>query len=333
MLGTMIDYTRRRRGLQACIWAVIAACLVPASALAQQFPSRPLRMVVAFAPGGATDILARALSQQLGSRLGTSVVVENRPGASGAIAMEVVAKAPADGYTLLWGSDSVVVQPLLRKDFPVDPLKDLMPLARLGTAPIVISVNKTVSARNIKELVELAKARPGGLAYGSGGNGSTQHLAGEEFKIRAGVDLVHVPYKGTGPAIIDAVGGTIQVLFTGLGEIATQVASGDLRMLAVASEARVPSVPNLPTMIESGYAGYVSGSWMGVMAPAGLPAPVAGVLTDNIIAAGQSAEFRQRATGFGMGVNPMNGAETAAFMRALSTRFQEAINKSGIKAD
>ena len=323
------------RRLSAVLLAVATSVGLAGNAFSQggQFPSRAIRMVVAFAPGGATDILARALSQQFSVRTGASVVVENRPGASGAIAMETVSKAAPDGYTLLWGSDSVVVQPLLRKDFPVDPLKDLMPLARLGTAPIVISVNRNVPARSIKELIDLAKSKPGSLAYGSGGNGSTQHLAGEEFKIRSGTDLVHIPYKGTGPAIIDAVGGTIQVVFTGIGEIATQVASGDLRPLAVASESRVANLPNVPTMIESGFPAYISGSWMGVMAPAGLPGPVAAYLTDNIIAAGQSSEFRQRANGFGMGINPLNGPDTAAFMRTLAGRFQDAINKSGIKAD
>jgi tripartite-type tricarboxylate transporter receptor subunit TctC len=302
-------------------------------ALAQPFPSKPIRIVVAFAPGGATDVLARALAQQMSAQTGATVIVENKPGASGAIAMELVARAPADGYTLLWGSDTVIVQPLLRKNFPVDPMKDFTPLARLGTAPIVVTVHKGVAARDIKELVALAKSKPGGLRYGSGGNGSTQHLSGEEFKIRAGIDMLHVPYRGTGPAITDALGGHIDVVLSGIGEIAAHAASGDLRPLGLMSEARAAALPNVPTFIESGFPGFVAGSWMGVLGPAGLPRDVASWLTERIATAAQSEDFSKRAQGFGMSVTVLKGAETTAFMRALSERFREAIDKNGITAD
>jgi len=302
-------------------------------AQAQSFPSRPIRIVVAFAPGGATDALARALAQQLTQRTGAPVVVENKPGASGAIAMELVARAPADGYTLLWGSDTVVVQPLLRKNFPVDPFKDLTPLARLGTAPMVISVNKRVPVRDIRELVALAKAKPGGLKYGSGGSGSTQHFTGEEFKLRAGIDMVHVPYKGTGPAVADALGGHIEVLLTGVGEVSAQVAAGELKALAVMAESRVAALPNVPTMIELGYPGFVAGSWMGVLGPAGLPREVAAWLSDNIVQAAQSEEFKQKAQGFGITGALLKGPETGAFMRSLSDRLREAAAKANIAAE
>ena len=261
--------------LRRNLWKVIAAGAASVLSLgvvhAQSFPSKPIKLVVAFAPGGATDALARTIAQQLGTLTGATVVVENKPGASGAIAMELVAKAPADGYTLLWGSDSVVVQPLLRKNFPVDPMRDLTPLARLGIAPMVVSVNQKVPAKDLKELVALAKSRPGGLKYGSGGSGSSQHLTGEEFKNRAGIDLIHVPYKGTGPAITDALGGHIDVVFTGVGEVAPHAAAGNMRPLGIMSEARVSALPNVPTFIESGYPGFIGGSWMGVLGPANLP--------------------------------------------------------------
>lgn len=307
--------------------------MVPGTSLAQTFPSRPIRIVVAFAPGGATDVLARALSQQLALQTGATVIVENKPGASGAIAMELVARAPADGYTLLWGSDTVVVQPLLRKNFPIDPLRDLTPLARLGTAPIVLSVSKKVPARDIKELIALAKAKPGSLRFGSGGNGSTPHFAGEEFKIRTGTDMVHIPYKGTAPAVTDALGGHIDLVYTGVGEIAPYAASGDLRPLAVMSETRLASLPNVPTMIESGFPHFIAGSWMGVLGPANLPRDVATWLSDRVVAAALSDEFKQKSLGFGISGALLKGPETAAFMRSLSERVREAIEKAGITAD
>ena len=300
---------------------------------AQSFPSKPIKIIVAFAPGGATDVLARSLAQQLSVQSGATVIVENKPGASGAIAMEFVARAPADGYSLLWGSDTVIVQPLLRKNFPVDPFRDFVPLARLGTAPNVISVNKNVPAHSIKELVALAKAKPGELKYGSGGNGSAQHLSGEIFKTRAGIDLIHVPYKGTSPAITDAVGGHIDMVLTGVGEIAPFATSGDLRPLAVMSEARVAALPNVPTMIESGYPDFVAGSWMGVLGPAGLPKDVANWLSDHIVAAARSDEFQNKMQSFGITGALLKGPETGAFMRGLSDRLREAIVKSGISVE
>ena len=327
--------------LRALACATAALCLlVPVShALAQAapspggFPARPIHLIVAFAPGGATDILARAVAQQFAARTGANVIVENKPGGSGAVAMEFVVRAAPDGYTLLWGSDSVVVQPLLHKDFPVDPMKDLVPLTRLGLAPNVLSVGKNVPVRNLKELIALAKAKPGSLHYGSGGNGSIQQFAGEELKQRAGIDVVHIPYKGTGPAITDMLSGNIEMVFSGAGEIAAYVASGDARPIAITSEARIAALPNVPTMVESGLPGFVSGSWMGVLAPAAVPKPILNYLSENIIAAGETPEFRQRAATFGMGVNPLNSADTETFMKALSARAQEAIVKSHISID
>ena len=322
----------RRTVLAAFAALGLAACGTSA-VHAQAFPAKPIKIVVAFAPGGATDVLARSLAQQMSVQTGATVIVENKPGASGAIAMELVAKAPADGYTLLWGSDTVVVQPLLRKNFPVDPFRDLTPLARLGTAPNVISVNKKVPARDLKELIALAKARPGDLKYGSGGNGSSQHLSGEEFKIRSGTSMIHVPYKGTGPAVTDLLGGHIDLVFTGIGEVAPHAASGEVRPLAIMSEARVAALPNVPTLIELGYPGFIGGSWMGVLAPAGLPREIAAWLTDRILAAAQSDEFKQKSQGFGITGALLKGPETGAFMRSLSDRMREAIDKAGITVD
>lgn len=322
-----------RRGVLTAGAAVGMTVLVPGASMAQAYPAKPIKIVVAFAPGGATDTLARSLAQQLGVQTGATVIVENKPGASGAIAMELVARAPADGYTLLWGSDTVVVQPLLRKNFPVDPMRDLTPLARIGTAPMVISVNKKLAVKDVNELVALAKSRPGALKYGSGGNGSTQHLTGEELKLRTGIDMIHVPYRGTGPAIADALGGHIGVVFTGVGEVAPHVASGELRALAVMADARVAMLPNVPTMAESGFPNFIAGSWMGVLAPANLPADIATWLSDRIVAAALSDEFKQKSQGFGVTGAMLKGPETGAFMRSLSERVRETIAKTGITAD
>lgn len=302
-------------------------------ARAQSFPSKPIRIVVPFAPGGATDTLARAVAAQLTVLSGQTVFVENKPGASGAIAMEFVARAPADGYTLLWGSDTVVVQPLLNKSFPVDPFKDLTPLARLGTAPSVLSVRKDLGTNNIRDLVALAKSQPGRLKYGSGGNGSTQHFAGEEFKQRAGIDMIHVPYKGVSPAMADTIGGHIDMVLTGVGEVTSHVATGSIKALAVFSEARVEKLPGVPTMIESGYPGFISGSWMGMLGPANLPADVANWLSDKFVLAAQSDDFKTKTATFGVVGPALKGPETAAFMRALSDRLRQAAEKAGIKSD
>lgn len=323
----------KRRGVLAAGAALGVSVLAPGRSLAQAFPSKPIRIVVAFAAGGATDTLARSLAQQLAAQTSATVFVENKPGASGAIAMELVARAPADGYTLLWGSDTVVVQPLLHKNFPVDPMRDLTPVARLGTAPIVLSVSKKLPVKDLKELIALAKSKPGALKYGSGGNGSTLHITGEEFKIRTGTDMIHVPYKGTGPAVIDALGGHIDVILTGVGEIASHAASGDLRPLVVMAESRVAALPNLPTMAESGFPNFIAGSWMGVLGPANMPKDVTAWLSDHVVAAALSDEFKLKSQGFGITGALLKGPETGAFMRSLSERMRATIEKAGITVD
>jgi len=325
------------KSIVGALIAFVTVCIAPPSLAqsGQAFPSRPIKLVVSFAAGGSSDILARVLAQQFSMLTGATMIVENKPGASGAIAMEAVSRAASDGYTLLWGSDSTVVQPLLRKDFPVDPLKDLTPLARIGTAPTVISVHKSVPANSIKELVALAKAKPGALSYGSGGHGSTHNLAGEEFKVRSGVHIVHIPYKGTAPALQDALGGNIGVVLTGVVEVHKLAAdpSSQIRVLAVMGKDRVANLPGVPTMIESGYPDFISGSWFGVLGPVGVPPAAADYLTKNIIAAAQTPEFRQRSSALALEISPLNGPDTAEFMKALSARFKDTIIKTGFKID
>lgn len=321
------------RFIVAALIALMTVCIAPLgfAQSGKAYPSRSIKIITPFAVGGSSDILARTLAQVLSARTGATVVVENKPGASGAIAMDAVARSAPDGYTLFWASDSSILAPLVIKDFPVDPLKDLAPLAKVGTAPVVISVKKDLPARSIKELVELAKAKPGALSYGSGGLGTTHNLAAEEFKLRANIDMLHVPYKGVAPALSDAMGGNIDVVLTGVVEVSKYMTPDSMiRVLAVMGKDRVADLPGVPTMIESGYPDFTSGSWFGVMGPLGLPQPIANWLSDNVVAAAQSVEFRQRAHVFSLEISPTNGPDTAAFIKSLSARYKQVIAKSGL---
>lgn len=323
------------RSVVVALTAFIGICAAPFcwAQAAQSFPSKPIRLIVPFAPGGATDTLARTVARQFTAHTGAAVVVENKPGGSGAIGLTTVAKASPDGYTILWGSDSALVQPLLRKDSQVDLMKDLTPLAGLGIAPAAISVNKDLPVNSVKELVALARAKPGSLHYGSGGTATNLHLIGEEFNLLNSIAMEHIPYQGTGPAVVDTLAGSIEVVFSGVNEVAKHAAAGNIRVLAVTSRGRIASLPQVPTMIESGYSDYVAGSWMSVHGPAGLPAAVASYLSKNLIAAAQSPKFRELAEKLGMELNLLDGAETAAFMKTHYARYRTSIIKSGIKVE
>jgi tripartite-type tricarboxylate transporter receptor subunit TctC len=227
---------------------------------------------VPFTPGGSTDILARAIGQKLTEAWGQPVVIDNVPGAGGSIGADKVAKAPADGYTLLMGHiGTLAVNPSLYPALPYDPVKSFAPVAWVAQVPNVLVINPAVKAQSIKELIALAKARPGQLNYGSGGNGSAANLATEYFKLQTGTSLLHIPYRGTAPAVTDLMGGQIQLLFTGAPAVLGQIRNGQLRALAVSSPQRLEALPNLPTMAESGYPEFEADQWYGIVAPAGTP--------------------------------------------------------------
>jgi tripartite-type tricarboxylate transporter receptor subunit TctC len=320
--------------LRALAAALLISVMGGPGAWAQApYPSKPIKIVVPFAPGGTSDNLARAMAALLQGRLGVAVYVDNKPGASGAIAIQAVAKAPADGYTLLWGSDSLIVQPLLRKDFPVDTLRELEPLVQVGYTPMLILVNKDAPIADIKQLVARAKAAPGALRYGSGGAGTVLHITGERFKLAAGIDMIHVPYKGTGPAMLDAVGGHIEVVIAGVAEAISQVRHGDLRALAYTGDTRYAGLPEVPTVAESGLPGFFAAGWQGVVAPASLPPLVATLLADELYAVAQSPEFQKVSTTAGMVGVLSRRPETGHYLRAQSERYREAIEKANIKAE
>jgi tripartite-type tricarboxylate transporter receptor subunit TctC len=242
----------------AALRAVLAAAalIAAAPALAQPYPSKPVKLIVPFAPGGATDIIARAVAQKLSDRVGQAVVVENKPGAGTTIGNAEVAKSKPDGYTLLFAPTPFVISQVVYPTLPYDPAKDFAPVSLLATSPFILVTNPSVPAKSIAELVALAKARPGALTFCSAGNGTVPHLAGELFKLRAGVDIVHVPYKGGGPAIIDLVGGQVNMMFATPIEVAQHVQSGRLNVLGATSLKRLATMPQVPTLAEAGYPGF-----------------------------------------------------------------------------
>jgi tripartite-type tricarboxylate transporter receptor subunit TctC len=257
------------------IAAMFAAGLLADSAMAQTYPSKPIRILVGFAPGGPADVMARLLAPHLSAMLGQPVVVDNRPGAGGTIAARAAAESEPDGHTLLLGNTSTLaISPLIYKNIGYDPLKAFAPVARLGTTSNILMVYPKFPANSVRDLITYAKANPGKLNYSSAGIGTPPHLIGEMFKLRAGVDIVHVPYRGGGPSGQAVIAGEVQFTFENPATAIPHVQHGTVRGLAVTSEARHPQLPDLPTMIESGLPDFVSVSFTGVVAPAGTPAPI-----------------------------------------------------------
>ena len=267
------DGATRRQAL------VLAAGALALPAWSQDFPTRPLRIVVPFTPGGSSDVLARAVGTELGKSLGQAVVIDNVPGAGGSIACERVAKSPADGYTLLMGHiGTLAVNPALYPKLGYDPVKSFAPVAWVARVPNVLVVNPAVPAKDLKELVALAKAKPGSLAYGSGGNGSAAHTTMEYFKLQTGTSLLHIPYKGTAPSVTDLLAGQVQALFTGVPALLPHIKAGKMRALAVSSPKRLAVLPDVPTVAESGIPGFSADNVFGILAPMGTPPAAIAVL-------------------------------------------------------
>jgi tripartite-type tricarboxylate transporter receptor subunit TctC len=272
----------------------LGLCLAAAPALAQDnYPNRAVRIIVPTPPGGPVDVVARLVAQVLATGIGQSVVVDNRPGAGNTIGSREAARAEPDGYTLHYSSVSgLVLAPMLHKDPGYDPIKSFQPIAAVATTSIILVVHPSFPAKSVKELVDYAKANPGKVNFSSGGIGVLPHLVGEMFKARAGVNIVHVPYKGGGPSIQDLVAGNVQMTFEGTGVLMPLIEAGKLRALAVTSAGRNPAIPDVPTMVESGYAGFVTGGWTGLLGPAGLPAPIVGKLNAAINAGLQAPQMK-----------------------------------------
>ena len=308
--------------------------LAALAAQAQDWPVRPLRLVVPFAPGGVTDTSARVVAERTGARLGQPMVVENRPGASGNIGTQQVAQSSPDGYTLLLGFDgTMVINPWVFAKIPFDTLRDFEPVTKLGDATLILAAHPSLAANDLRELIALAKEKPGTLSYGTSGTGGTPHLAGEMLNQRAGIALVHVPYKGGGPAITDAVGGQIPLVFTAVAGAQQYVKSGRLKALGVPSAKRSASLPEVKTFVESGLDGFVVDSWVGVLAPARTPRPAIERLQREIAAVLAEPEVRERYAV--LGIEPVGNApaEFAAQIRADLARWEKVVKQANVRQE
>ena len=314
---------------------LVAGILVVVSfSAAAQNPSQPIRLIVPFPAGGPTDIVARPLAQLLGEALKTSVVIDNRGGAGGSLGADAVAKALPDGHTLLMATVGTnAINPALYKKLPYDAVKDFTPIALVATGPVAIVVNPSQPIRDLASLVALAKQMPGKLSYGSAGNGTPGHLVGESFKRAAGIDIQHVPYKGSAPALTDLLGGQIQIMFDPLQSVVSNVRAEKLRALAVSSSARSPAAPEIPTVAESGYKEFEFTAWWGVYAPAGLPAPLAASLSGEIERIVRSNAFRDRMVPLGVLPTVLTLGAFADFQRNEMSKWGKAVSDSGATVD
>jgi tripartite-type tricarboxylate transporter receptor subunit TctC len=309
---------------------LLALLSTPAGA----FPEKPVRFVVGFTPGGPSDILARAVGQKLGERWGQQVVIENRPGAGGNIAAEAVAKSAADGYTWLLGNNSILAtNHALYRKLAYDPVKDFAPVALVAVQPNILVVHPDVKANSVMELVSLAKQSPGKLNYASSGAGAAAHLAGELFKTMAGVEIVHIPYKGAQPALSDLIAGHAQLMFATSASVIPFLKAGRLRALAVTTAQRSPSVPDLPTVSEAGLAGFEATTWHGVVVPAATPAPLVQKLNQDINAALKEKDLSERLAGLGAEVLTGTPRDFADYIAREIPKWTKVVKDSGAKAD
>ncbi|WP_257993327.1 Bug family tripartite tricarboxylate transporter substrate binding protein [Cupriavidus pauculus] len=314
--------------------AVASSGAFGTGAFAQDYPSRPIRLIVPFAPGGVSDTSARVIADKLGQRLGQQVVVDNKPGASGNIGSAMAAQSAPDGYTLLLGFDgTIVINPHVFPKVPFDPLKDFAPIGKIGDAALILITHPSVPAKNLKELVAYSQTRPEGLSYGSAGTGSTPHLAGELLKARTGLKMMHVPYKGGGQAMGDLVGGTLPVLYTAVAGAQQYVKSGKATAIAVSGASRVPALPEVPTLEESGVPGLVSESWVGLLAPAKTPKEIVDRLSRELNAVVNQPDTRERLAT--LGIVPI-GNSPEAFGKQIQAdlkRYGEVVKTANIKVE
>ena len=315
--------------------AALALMLASAGASAQSYPTKPIRLVVPYPAGGPLDIMARAIGQKLTEAWKQPVVVDNRAGAGGNIGADFVAKSAPDGYTLLMGAVAThAINPSLYSKIPYDPVKDFAPVALVAQVPNILVVNPAVPAKTVRELIDLARAKPGSLNFGSGSTGSTGHLAGELFNTMAGVKMVHIPYKGAAPATADLLGGQVQLMFDNLASALPNVKAGKLRALAVTTLTRSPAMPDLPTIAESGLPGFDLTTWFGLLVPAGTPPEIVARLNAEIVRALDAKDMRERLEK--MGAEPLSNntpEHFAAFIRTEAAKYAKVVKDSGARVD
>ena len=313
----------------------VGACLFSAPAFTQHdYPNRPIRMIVPYPPGGPTDIMGRLTSEVLARRLGQNVVVDNRVGAATAIGAEMAARSPADGYTVLVSSETTfAVTPALKARLPYDPQRDFAPISQLTTQPYVLAVSPSLPVTSVSQLVAHAKSNPGKLTYGSAGSGSANHLAGEMFKYVAGIDAVHVPYKGNGPAIVDLIGGQIAYMLGSISSLYPHASTKKLRLLGVASARRTPSAPEIPTFAEAGMPGYQVSGWNCIVAPRGTPPQIVKRLNAEIVAGFSQPDVLERLRK--QSIEPAAGTpeQLAAFIQSELARYRKLIRTVGLTVE
>jgi len=314
----------------ACALAVATMATV---ALAQPYPNHPIRMVIAFPPGGTSDFVGRVIANKLSEYLGQPIVVDNKPGATGLIGTQAVLQAPPDGYTILLAPSDFTVTPGLQAKPPYDPIRDFAAVALVISYPHVLVANPNVPANSAKELIALAKAKPGVLNYASGGNGGSNHISGEWFKYATGVDITHVPYKGNGPAITDLLGDRVQLLFTSMGPVEAYIKAGKLKAIAVTGPTRLASIPDVQTISENAVPGYEFLNWYGVAVPAGTPRPIIDRLNADLRKTMASPEVKEKLASIGGDLTVTSPDEFAAMIKTEIIRWQKLVRDTGLKVD
>lgn len=328
---TLTRSTRLRFAACASLFVAPTLALCPAALSAQTYPTKSIKIVVPLAAGGPTDTLARTISEKLAETWGQAVVIDNRPGANTNIGTEAVARAPADGYTLLLTVNNLTINPSVYSNLPFDPIKDFAPVSLIATSPLILVVNPALPVNSVRELIAFAKANPGKVLYGSPGNGSPPHLAGELFNTLGGVKLVHVPYKGITQAFTDLVGNHISLMFPGSPIALPQVRAGKIRALATTGQTRTAAAPDLPTMSEAGLPGCEVSLWYGILAPAGTSPATINQLQAEIVKIVGLPEVRERWAALGAEPVQTTPAEFAKFLRNDLTKWQSVVRESGAK--
>ena len=314
--------------------AALATVSIAPAAFAQPYPSKPIRMIVGFPPGGGTDVVARVIGQKLSEWYGQTVVVENRAGATGTIGADVLAKSPPDGYSLMMGhANSHAIAPNLMAKLPYDPIKDFAPVSYVGYVPNILSLHPSVPAKNMKELVALLKANPGKYTYASSGNGSSQHLSGEMFKLLTGTSALHVPYKGSGDAIKDLLAGTVSFNFDTMPPVLEHIKAGKLRGLGISTPKRLAQLPDVPTFAEEGLVGFEILNWYGVMAPAATPRDIVAKLSADINKAMRESDVKTRLEQVGTQLREMSPEEFGTFMRAELVKYAKLVKDANIRLE
>jgi tripartite-type tricarboxylate transporter receptor subunit TctC len=319
--------------LAAAALGILCAAAAPLAAHAQDFPTQPVKIVVPFPAGGTTDILARQLAKELGERWGKPVIVDNKAGASGTIFTEQLARMPPDGHTLMLTATHHVINPGLYKNLKYDTRTDFTPLAQVAAVPNVLLVHPSFAPKTVRELVAYAKANPGKVNFGSAGTGGANHLSGELFKSMAGVDMVHVPYKGAAPALNDLLGGQIPMMFDSVPGVLQQIHSGKLRALAVTSLKRSPALPNVPTIDEAGLKGFEATAWFGLYAPGRMDVKLRDKIAGDVLQVLQRANIRSQFAALGAEPGSMTQAQFASFVDAELTKWVKVISDANVKID